>query len=73
MNALKEGIRVWDRDINRFLTSDYVPLYNPVEEYLYDTCLLYTSWIIHIATFFNATFFANIRNIFEFILKDWSK
>ena len=37
MNALKEGIRVWDRDINRFLTSDYVPLYNPVEEYLYDT------------------------------------
>ena len=29
MNALKEGIRVWDRDINRFLTSDYVPLYNP--------------------------------------------
>ena len=31
MNALKEGIRVWDRDINRFLTSDYVPLYNPVE------------------------------------------
>ena len=37
MNALKEGIRVWDRDINRFLTSDHVPLYNPVEEYLYDT------------------------------------
>lgn len=36
MNALKEGIRVWDRDINRFLTSDHVPLYNPVEEYLYD-------------------------------------
>ena len=30
-------------------------------------------WIIHIATFFNATFFANIRNIFEFILKDWLK
>ncbi len=25
MNALKEGIRVWDRDINRFLTSDDVP------------------------------------------------
>ena len=37
MNALKEGIRVWDRDINSFLTSDHVPLYNPVEEYLYDT------------------------------------
>ncbi len=37
MKALKEGIRVWDRDINRFLSSDYVPLYNPIEEYLYDT------------------------------------
>lgn len=37
LNALKEGIRVWDRDVARFLSSDYVPLYNPVEEYLYDT------------------------------------
>ncbi len=37
MNALKEGIRVWDRDITRFLSSDYVPLYNPIEEYLYNT------------------------------------
>lgn len=37
LNALKEGISAWDRDVNRFLTSDYVPLYNPVEEYLYET------------------------------------
>lgn len=37
LNALKEGIRVWDRDVNRFLASDCVPVYNPVEEYLYDT------------------------------------
>ena len=37
LNALKEGIRVWDRDVIRFLSSDYVPFYNPVEEYLYDT------------------------------------
>lgn len=37
LNALKEGIRVWDRDVNRFLTSEYVPLHNPIEEYLYDT------------------------------------
>lgn len=37
LNALKEGIRVWDRDVLRFLSSDYVPFYNPVEEYLYDT------------------------------------
>lgn len=34
INALKEGIRAWDRDIDRFLNSDYVPVYNPVEEYL---------------------------------------
>ena len=37
MKALKEGVRVWDRDITRFLSSDYVPLYNPIEEYLYNT------------------------------------
>ena len=34
--ALKEGLQVWDRDIDRFLSSDFVPLYNPVEEYLGD-------------------------------------
>ena len=34
INALKEGIRTWDRDVERYLTSDFVPLYNPVEEYL---------------------------------------
>ena len=34
INALKEGIRAWDRDVERYLTSDLVPLYNPVEEYL---------------------------------------
>lgn len=33
---MKEGLQVWDRDIDRFLTSDFVPLYNPVEEYLCD-------------------------------------
>ncbi|WP_174646673.1 VapE domain-containing protein [Bacteroides sp. Marseille-P8574] len=37
MKALKEGVRVWDRDITRFLSSDHVPLYNPIEEYLYNT------------------------------------
>ncbi len=35
IEALREGVRVWDRDVNRYLTSDRVPLYNPVEEYLY--------------------------------------
>ena len=34
IHALKEGIRVWDRDVDRFLTSDYVPLYHPMEEFL---------------------------------------
>lgn len=37
MDALQEGIRAWDRDVNRYLTSNRVPLYNPVEEYLCDT------------------------------------
>ena len=36
ISALKEGIQAWDRDIDRFLHSDYVPVYNPVEEYLYE-------------------------------------
>lgn len=37
INALKEGISAWDRDIDRFLNSEYVSLYNPVEEFLYET------------------------------------
>lgn len=37
MDALQEGIRVWDRDVNRYLSSNRVPLYNPVEDYLYST------------------------------------
>lgn len=37
MDALQEGIRAWDRDVNRYLTSNRVPLYNPVEEYLCST------------------------------------
>lgn len=36
INALKEGISAWDRDVDRFLNSECVPLYNPVEEYLYE-------------------------------------
>ena len=35
MDALQEGIRVWDRDVNRYLASNRVPLYNPVDEYLF--------------------------------------
>ena len=36
IQALKEGIQAWDRDIDRYLHSDYVPIYNPVEEYLFE-------------------------------------
>ena len=36
IQALKEGIHAWDRDIDRHLNSEYVPTYNPIEEYLYD-------------------------------------
>jgi hypothetical protein len=36
IHALKEGIQAWDRDIDRFLNSESIPLYNPVEEYLYE-------------------------------------
>lgn len=37
MDALQEGIPVWDRDINRYLTSNRIPLYNPVDDYLFST------------------------------------
>ena len=37
IDALQEGLRVWDRDVNRYLTSNRVPLYNPVEEFLCNT------------------------------------
>ncbi|NDV65373.1 BT4734/BF3469 family protein [Bacteroides sp. 224] len=34
MNALSEGIPAWDADIKRYLESDKVLSYNPIEEYL---------------------------------------
>ena len=37
MDALKEGIAVWDRDVDRYLGSDRIPVYNPVEDYLWGT------------------------------------
>ena len=36
IHALKAGIQAWDRDIDRFLNSESIPVYNPVEEYLYE-------------------------------------
>ena len=29
--------RQWDRDVARYLNSDAIPLYNPIEEYLNST------------------------------------
>lgn len=34
MNALKEGINAWDADIKRYIESDRVHTYHPIEEYL---------------------------------------
>lgn len=34
INAQFEGLEIWDADIKRYLESDRVPVYNPVEEYL---------------------------------------
>lgn len=36
MNAMYEGIKLWDKDVVRYLNSDHVPVYQPVEEFLYD-------------------------------------
>lgn len=36
MNAMYEGIKLWDKDVVRYLNSDRVPIYQPVEEFLYD-------------------------------------
>lgn len=34
INALKAGVDSWDRDLNRYIDSDLIPLYNPLEDYL---------------------------------------
>lgn len=35
INALHEGIKLWDKDVARYLNSDRIPVYQPVEEFLY--------------------------------------
>ena len=37
IDALEEGICVWDRDVDRYLGSDRIPIYNPIEDYLWST------------------------------------
>lgn len=35
MNARLEGLNLWDRDVIRYLDSDRIPIFNPVEEFLF--------------------------------------
>ena len=41
MEARLAGLNVWDKDINRYLLSDMVRAYNPIEEYLWS---LHDKW-----------------------------
>lgn len=35
LNIISEGVNAWDTDVRRYLDSDRVPVYNPIEEYLF--------------------------------------
>lgn len=35
LDAQSEGIPLWDRDVSRYIYSNRVPLFNPLEDYLY--------------------------------------
>ena len=34
LEAQKEGLNVWDKDIDRYVYSDQIPLYHPIDSYL---------------------------------------
>lgn len=34
INALKAGVDSWDKDLNRYIDSNLIPRYNPLEDYL---------------------------------------
>ncbi|WP_106829879.1 BT4734/BF3469 family protein [Parabacteroides pacaensis] len=36
MEAHQEGLNVWDKDIARYVYSDRIPLFHPLEHYLYE-------------------------------------
>ena len=38
LEALREGLSVWDRDVRRYVYSEDIPRYNPVETYLFRNC-----------------------------------
>jgi hypothetical protein len=44
MEARLAGLNVWDKDINRYLKSDRVHIYNPIVDYLWS---LYQKWDGH--------------------------
>lgn len=35
LDAQGEGIAVWDRDVDRYLHSNRIPIYNPLEEFIF--------------------------------------
>ena len=35
LDAQMEGIPLWDRDISRYIYSNRVPVFNPLEDFLY--------------------------------------
>lgn len=35
LDAQGEGIAIWDRDVDRYLHSNRIPIYNPLEEFLF--------------------------------------
>ncbi|NDV63738.1 BT4734/BF3469 family protein [Bacteroides sp. 224] len=35
LNATSEGINAWDADVKRYLYSDRIPIYDPIENYLF--------------------------------------
>lgn len=44
MEARLAGLNVWDKDISRYLKSDHIHIYNPLEDYLWG---LYKKWDGH--------------------------
>lgn len=36
LNAMEEGLDIWDKDVRRYIYSPRVPNYNPLEQFLYN-------------------------------------
>lgn len=35
VNAISEGLELWDRDVKRWINSERVPIYSPITDFLY--------------------------------------